>query len=185
VDIPRPARTLTLTAKLKDAANTETPQLSFQRKAVHDFHSRDSRQANRDDCDPSTSNGSNPPPSLTVGTELTDPNAPSLAGAVPRPSLQTKSNTSSFANNNNSDDDGIVDQPVPCMSLTCLRVTSFLSHVSVLFTAKKRRATATAQAKRRRVMSVTVDDSDIDMTDAEEVIRDKGMGSLNNGTREL
>lgn len=34
-------------------------------------------------------------------------------------------------------------------------------------------------------MSVTVDDSDIDMTDAEEVIRDKGMGSLNNGTREL
>jgi hypothetical protein len=40
VDVPRPARALNLTAKLKDAANTSAPELSFQRKAVEDFHSR-------------------------------------------------------------------------------------------------------------------------------------------------
>lgn len=33
-------RPLNLTAKLKDAANTSAPELSFQRKAVQDFHSR-------------------------------------------------------------------------------------------------------------------------------------------------
>jgi hypothetical protein len=39
-DVPRPSRALNLTAKLKDAANASAPELSFQRKAVEDFHSR-------------------------------------------------------------------------------------------------------------------------------------------------
>lgn len=39
-DVARPVRPLNLTAKLKDAANTSAPELSFQRKAVEDFHSR-------------------------------------------------------------------------------------------------------------------------------------------------
>ncbi len=101
MDIPRPARALTLTAKLKDAANTEAPQLSFQRKAVHDFHSR---QANKND--PPV-----PPSSLTVGA---DANAPSSASAAPTP--QTKSKTSSIADIDDDGDDGTVDQLAPCMS---------------------------------------------------------------------
>src|SRR5260370_41698383 len=101
VDIPRLALALTLTAKLKDAANTEAPQLSFQRKAVHDFHSR---QANKND--PPV-----PPSSLTGGA---DTNAPSSASAAP--TLQTKSKTSSIADLNDDGDDGTVDQLAPCIS---------------------------------------------------------------------
>jgi hypothetical protein len=40
VDGPRPTRPRNLAAKLKDTANTSTPALSFQRKAVQDYHSR-------------------------------------------------------------------------------------------------------------------------------------------------
>ncbi|KAF8227745.1 hypothetical protein L208DRAFT_1078154, partial [Tricholoma matsutake] len=47
VDIPRPAQTVNPAVKLKDTANTEAPQLSFQRKAVQDFHSQ---QANQNDA---------------------------------------------------------------------------------------------------------------------------------------
>ena len=38
--MPRPICLLNLTAKLKDMANTSKPELSFQHKAVEDFHSR-------------------------------------------------------------------------------------------------------------------------------------------------
>jgi hypothetical protein len=41
----RPVRSLTLTAKLKDTSNTSTPELSFQRKAVQDFHAARQGQA--------------------------------------------------------------------------------------------------------------------------------------------
>ncbi|KAF8808695.1 hypothetical protein BYT27DRAFT_7041185, partial [Phlegmacium glaucopus] len=37
-DVPQPTRSLNLTAKLKDSANTAAPKLSFQRKALQDFH---------------------------------------------------------------------------------------------------------------------------------------------------
>jgi hypothetical protein len=40
VDVPRPAHQLNLAPKLKDAANTSAPELSFQCKAIQDFHSR-------------------------------------------------------------------------------------------------------------------------------------------------
>jgi len=36
---PRPTHALNLTTKLKDSANTSAPELSFQHKAVEDFHS--------------------------------------------------------------------------------------------------------------------------------------------------
>lgn len=45
VDVSRPVRALNLTAKLKDTANASTPELSFQRKAVQDFHSRSAESA--------------------------------------------------------------------------------------------------------------------------------------------
>ncbi|KAI0273133.1 hypothetical protein BGY98DRAFT_936385 [Russula aff. rugulosa BPL654] len=60
VDVPHPARILNLSAKLKDTANTKTSQLSFQHKAVQDFHSK---QADEND-----------PPLSSVGV---GPNAPS------------------------------------------------------------------------------------------------------------
>ena len=36
----RPVRERTLASKLKDASNSSTPELSFQHKAVQDFHAR-------------------------------------------------------------------------------------------------------------------------------------------------
>ena len=40
MDVSRPVRSLNLTVKLKDTANASTPELSFQHKAVQDYHSR-------------------------------------------------------------------------------------------------------------------------------------------------
>jgi hypothetical protein len=52
--------------KLKDAANTEAPQLSFQRKAVEEFHSRQAQ-----DC--------RPPASSTPDSHLHAPPSPCTA----------------------------------------------------------------------------------------------------------
>jgi hypothetical protein len=90
-DISRPVRALNLSAKLKDTANTETPQLSFQRKAVQDFHSR---QADKSD------------PLSTVGG---DPNAPSSASTVSTP--QNTPNVSFIPDGDSDEDVGIVSQP--------------------------------------------------------------------------
>ncbi|KAI0264289.1 hypothetical protein BGY98DRAFT_939981 [Russula aff. rugulosa BPL654] len=73
---------------LKDTANTETPQLSFQRKAVQDFHSR---QADEND-----------PPLSSVGV---GPNTPSSASTVPTCSI------TSVADSDGDDEDGIICQP--------------------------------------------------------------------------
>ena len=62
-------RPLNLTAKLKDMANTSIPELSFQCKAVQDYHSR------RPPVPPEVSQpaeSSNNPPSLTLDTHLHD-----------------------------------------------------------------------------------------------------------------
>ncbi|KAI9457660.1 hypothetical protein F5148DRAFT_1151140 [Russula earlei] len=145
VDVPRPVRTLNPTAKLKDAANSETPQLSFQRKAVLDFHSR---QTDKND----------PPTSSTVAG---DPNAPSSASAVPTP--PNKRNITSVADHNSDGDDGIVDQPARFK--------------------KKYATTTTSQAKRIHAISATVDD--VDMTDTEGDLRDKGIVFLNDDVHRL
>ena len=57
MDVPCPTRTVNPTAKLKDAANTEEPQLSFQRKAVQEFCLR---QADLNDAPSSSTVGANP-----------------------------------------------------------------------------------------------------------------------------
>ena len=95
VDVPRPARTVNPTAKLKDTANTEKPQLSFQRKAVQDFHSR---QANKND----------PLPSSTVGA---NPQALSADAGTATSTLQNKRSILSI--DGSDTEDGIVDHPVP------------------------------------------------------------------------
>ncbi|KAI9507661.1 hypothetical protein F5148DRAFT_1306963 [Russula earlei] len=135
VDVPRPVRTLNPTAKLKDAANSETPQLSFQRKAVLDFHSRQNRQER---------------PAYFFN-----------ASAVPTP--PNKHNITSVADHNSDGDDGIVDQPARFK--------------------KKYATTTTSQAKRIHAISATVDD--VDMTDTEGDLRDKGIVFLNDDVHRL
>lgn len=151
MDTSRPARTLNLSAKLKDVANTETPQLSFQRKAVHDFHSRQAEKST---------------PSSTAGT---DPSAPSAS------SVSTPQNTcriSLVADSDSDDEVGIVGQPTAsCKSSSCPKIISHFGAFFTAATAKARCAIVTmSQAKRRR--AVTVDE--VDTTDAEGDIRDKG-----------
>jgi hypothetical protein len=98
VDIPSPARALNLSAKLKDTANTEAPQLSFQRKAVQDFHSQ---QTDKND----------PPPSPTASA---DTNLPYSASVVPTPQAAC-----TVAVSDSDDDGGIVGQlTAPCTLLT-------------------------------------------------------------------
>ena len=132
VDVPRPARTINPAAKLKDTANTEAPQLSFQRKAVQDFHSR---QANKND----------PPPASS--TPDANPHAPSSVNM----GLASQNKHSNSPINDSDTEDEIIDQPVPCMS--CLGPMITFSSASTSFTAKKKCATAT--------MCKTVDDVDM------------------------
>ena len=153
MDVPRPARTVNPTAKLKDSANTEVAQLSFQRKAVQDFHSRQTVKNNSG------------PASLTV----VNPPAPSVnVESTP----QSKRNFSSI--NGGDVEDGIVDQPAPRMS--CFHLTFMFSLKCIFTIAKKKHATATtSQAKSKGMTSVTVGTIDVDMLDAEENIPAKGM----------
>ena len=162
VDVPHPARTLNLTAKLKDTANSETPQLSFQHKAAQDFHSR---QADKND-----------PPTSTVGA---NPNVPSQ---LVQCQLHKTSITSLLL---------LTTTMMMKMELSIsqhhvchLHVLSLLSHFGAFFTAKKRYAMATtSQMKRMHVMSVTV--YNVDMTDAEGDIHDKGIVFLNHDVCQL
>jgi hypothetical protein len=78
VDAPQPVRSLNLTAKLKDTCNTSTPELSFQRKAVQEYHSRQAhvlQPAENDHCALSTPDPRpRSPLRLSVGTASTSQN---------------------------------------------------------------------------------------------------------------
>jgi hypothetical protein len=96
----RPVRSSNPTAKLKD--NAEAPPLSFQRKAVQDFHSR---QADKND-----------PPSPLAGPSTVDPD-PIHPNASVLPSVpQNKRGLSSVAGDGSDTEDGIVNQSMPRMS---------------------------------------------------------------------
>jgi hypothetical protein len=56
---PRPARSTNLTSKLKDTNNVEKANLSFQRKAVQEFHSRQAAEAQK------SHTAKTPPPALS------------------------------------------------------------------------------------------------------------------------
>ncbi|KAI9458015.1 hypothetical protein F5148DRAFT_1287514 [Russula earlei] len=97
VDVPPPVQTVNPTAKLKDTANSEAPQLSFQCKAVQEFHSQ---QANKN----------NPPPaSSTLDANLHALSLVSLG-------LSPQNWCSNLSINDSNSEDEIVDQPVPHMS---------------------------------------------------------------------
>ncbi|KAI9448642.1 hypothetical protein F5148DRAFT_1153436 [Russula earlei] len=103
--VPCPAQTVNPAAKLKDTANTEAPQLSFQRKAVQDFHSR---QAKKND----------PPP--VSSTPDANPHVPSSIDAELAP--QNKCSNSSINDSNTEDE--IVDQPLPSKKKHATATTS-------------------------------------------------------------
>ena len=149
MDAPRPARIVNPSAKLKDTA--ESAQLSFQRKVVQDFYSRQADNSDKNNY-PTSSTLANPPAPANAG--LTSQN---------KRSISTVSDV----------EDEIDDQPVPRMSRFCPTIMfSLLIHSLI---AKKKHATATRlQAKSKRT-SGTVDDSDVDMADAEENICANGM----------
>ena len=118
MDKAHPTRTLTLTAKLKDAANTKAPQLSFQRKAVHDFHSR---QANKNCPSTSLTEGADSnAPSSAGGADL-DASSSKSASVVPTPLMKT--NMSSVVDNIIDGNDETIDQPAPCASSSCSKLT--------------------------------------------------------------
>ena len=95
MDAPRPVRSSNPTVKLKDTA--EALHLSFQRKAVQDFHSR---QANKND-----------PPSPGPSGSTVDPDPIHLNVSSSAP--QKKRGISSI--DGSDGEDGIVDQSMPCM----------------------------------------------------------------------
>ncbi|KAI9511807.1 hypothetical protein F5148DRAFT_1146538 [Russula earlei] len=90
----RPVWTVNPTAKLKDTANTEAPQLSFQRKAVQESHSQ---QANKN----------NPPPAPS--TPDIDLHAPSSVSV----GLSPRNKRSNLSINDSNGEDEIVDLSVP------------------------------------------------------------------------
>ena len=117
LDVPWPVHPLNLTAKLKDTANTSAPELSFQCKAVQDYHShqtevsQQSQPAENDNCSPSLLLPHAPHPMVPVDTT---------------PTPQTKHTFSSITID--SDD----DQPDQCMfseSVSLITCTDCCSNV--------------------------------------------------------
>jgi hypothetical protein len=71
--VPRPACQLNLASKLKDAANISMPELSFQCKALKDFHShraQDSHSTGDDHLPTSSAPDSSPQASLLASSVL-------------------------------------------------------------------------------------------------------------------
>jgi hypothetical protein len=100
-DVSRPVRSSNLTAKLKDTANISAPELSFQRKAVEDFHSRQAQvspPAENDQPHSLSTLDSRSHLPLSVGTAST---------------LQNKRSISSIADDDSDSGD---NQPMQCMS---------------------------------------------------------------------
>ena len=99
MDVPRPARTVNLAAKLKDTANSEAAQLSFQRKAVQDFHTQQAIKNN--------------PSAHLMGANLNPPASVTVSSFEP---VNPQNKRSILSINDSDDEDGIIDQHVPRMS---------------------------------------------------------------------
>jgi len=85
-DVPRPVRALNLAAKLKDTANSAAPELSFQRKALQDFHSRQTKSAQpsqqHDSLPTSSTLNSHPPAPQSVDAASTSQNKRTFSAAT-------------------------------------------------------------------------------------------------------
>jgi len=92
----RPAQALNLTAKLKDTANTEAPQLSFQRKAMQYFYARQP----------------DPPPS-SIGATNSNPSSANSDAVLP---AQNKDNIPSVIDIDTGEHVESVNQPSLCTS---------------------------------------------------------------------
>jgi len=125
---PQSTRTLNLTTKLKDSANASTPELSFQRKAVEDFHSRQAQQP--------TENHHHDSPALS--TPDSRMHSPPSTNTAPIP--QNKHNISSITDDDsfNAGDNQPRRRTSPSKSECC-----FLIH-STTIAAKNRSTTASS-----------------------------------------
>ena len=106
IDAPRPVRHPNLTAKLKDTANTSVPELSFQRKAVQDYHSRPTEDSS---SHPTTSNDPPSGPSLSTLDTPSQPHHIANTTSTPRAKRSFLSITS-----DNDEDDTSSTQPAQC-----------------------------------------------------------------------
>jgi hypothetical protein len=153
-------RPLILTAKLKDTANTSEPELSFQRKAVQDYHSRQTEVSQ-----PSTSQqaGNNDPPSLILdtGTHM-HTHVPDTTSTP-----QAKRPFSSITTGSDNETEDASIQPEQRMFFfASLKLIFLLALPS--FTAQKRCATGSSSQDKR---------NNLDLEDTDD-IRKKGMNCL-------
>jgi hypothetical protein len=133
----RPSRHVVPTSRLTNADNVEQPQLSFQRKAVEDFRTRQDRDPTVTRLSPPISHATiatlppclNPsistvaalppttPPQPTVTTPPPSSAPPSSAVFLQTGDLTLKRNLSAIVDTDNDEDDEDVSiQPKPCKS---------------------------------------------------------------------
>lgn len=144
-------RALNLTAKLKDAANASAPELSFQRKAVQDFHARQGLTGTP----------------LRVG-DGDQPAAPAESQEQPQlrssPVVSTSQNKRNIDSVTDEDSDAAADvQPKRRKSLALLNHVSQLTPSSSLsLIARKRLGTASSS------QSMVIDDSESEDVDKKD-----------------
>jgi hypothetical protein len=158
VEIPRPARSHNLPAKLKDTANISEPELSFQRKAVRDFHSRQAQVPQRMAENDHSSALSTPDADLH-----SSPGPSTDVASTPR----YKRDISSISAITDDDSDAESDQPerrASFNSSSSLTFPNLPGITPIIFTAKKRHAS-----------DATMSSSQLSIT-GDQNFEDKGTG---------
>ena len=151
-------RPLNLTAKLKDTANASAPELSFQRKAVQDYHLRQTKNSQLSQPAESSDrlNNDRDLPSSIFNDHS---HAPSSANTTLTPQAAERTFSSITS------DSGIEDATAqPEQGMFCL-CTSFSAH--------KQQAIGSSLLGKRRCTSSAV--TNLDLEDNDKHIRKKGM----------
>jgi hypothetical protein len=152
----RPVRSLHLTAKLKDTSNASTPELSFQRKAVQDFHARRG-QASSESLVPSDAEDPpgppHPLPALKARSSLSRSHTSLSTGVASSP--PPKRTVDLTADDSNGEDE-------PGMQYVSVYNNITSTHTAFI-TARKRRATTTTMSE----ASSVINEDDVDFDDVE------------------
>jgi hypothetical protein len=151
VDVAQPVRSLNLAAKLKDPSNTSAPELSFQCKAVQDFHSRSVQLPPPAENHQVPTFSTSPPPSAGIG-----------------PVSQHKRNISSINDDDDEGENGDESRLQQCRLLQVCRLS--LTH-SVTLVAKKKRTVASSS----KVPTTSGVVEALDLDDEVESTHAKGM----------
>ena len=153
---------LNLTAKLKDAANASAPELSFQRKAVQDFHARQGLTGT-----PLRVGDGDQPAAPAESSQSTD-STPAESQEQPQlrssPVVSTSQNKRNIDSVTDEDSDAAADvQPKRRKSLALLNHVSQLTPSSSLsLIARKRLGTASS------LQSMVIDDSESEDVDKKD-----------------